>query len=765
MPAVQHTAFNGGEISPWVGVRHDLEKYRASCQKLENFLLTPYGGVFSRPGLAYVGKAKHADRSHRLVAFRFSTSTTYLLEFGHLTLRVWSRNSLSLVESAPGVPLEIATPYEEGDLSSLQFAQANDVLYIASPARQPQKLSRVTATNWTLEAFAPSRAPQYFKNEDDTLKITPSGKDGVITLSASKDYFSTEDVGTTMAIEHPQSGTTAPISLSASANSSVLYADREIRAQTNGTWYGNLYIQSSPNNEDWTTLRHLNSNGNANFNVTILVDEPIYIRLVFGATPGTPSGNPTASLEGFTGKTTGYVRINSVSNSTTASGTVLKRLGNTVATTLHSRAAWGPRYGYPAAVSFHEQRLWWAGTEKQPNSLWASKIDAYEEYALGTRADDALAFTPAENEQHRIQWMVSQQSLLIGSEASEWVMGSRGQEVGSSATNFSIKRHGSNGGDGVQALMVNNVAIFLQRGGRKIREMAWSFESEAYVATDLTILSEHITRGGVVGMALQQQPFAVVWCVTGGGEMAAFTYDRAQNVTGWARHITRGEFESVAVVYGESAEDEVWVSVKRQLSGQTVRTIERFQPNHLATLDDRRQADCFCVDCGKAYAGPATTTITGLGHLEGETVQILADGAVHADRVVTGGQITLEHEATRVAIGLGFSARLVPTSPEFSDGTTSTHGSERRPWEVTVRLYRSLGFRVSGTGGKTWDRAQFRRSGDHMDQPTSLFDGDFRLPVTAPHALQTEILIEQDQPLPLCVLSATTRMAFTRDQA
>ena len=180
--------------------------------------------------------------------------------------------------------------------------------------------------------------------------------------------------------------------------------------------------------------------------------------------------------------------------------------------------------------------------------------------------------------------------------------------------------------------------MFVQRASRKVRELVYNFDSDSYQAPDLTVLAEHITDSGITEMAFQQEPDNIVWCVLTDGRFVGMTYRREENVVGWHEHIIGGSFgsgnavvESVAVIPGDLNEDNVYLVVKRTINGATARYIETFSNFDFGT----DVQDAFFVDSGLTYSGSAATTISGLNHLEGQSVSILANGATHPNKTVS----------------------------------------------------------------------------------------------------------------------------------
>ena len=208
--------------------------------------------------------------------------------------------------------------------------------------------------------------------------------------------------------------------------------------------------------------------------------------------------------------------------------------------------------------------------------------------------------------------------------------------------------------------------MFIQRQGRKVRELTFAFEKDGWVAPDLTILANHITGKGIVETAFQQQPDAVFWIVTSDGKFRGMTYERDQNVVGWHPHTTDGEVESVATVYGGQGADEAWLAVKHTINGATARYIERVHPNHRDEFEDEDSANYWYLDCAiRRVTADKQGVISGLSHLEGKTVSVYADGAVQPDRTVSGGSITLEYPARNVLAGLRYTSTLKPMKIEI----------------------------------------------------------------------------------------------------
>jgi hypothetical protein len=444
-----------------------------------------------------------------------------------------------------------------------------------------------------------------------------------------------------------------------------------------------------------------------------------------------------------------------------ATGDVVNDLGGTTATKLWSEGAFSSRRGFPRTVTLHEQRLIFAGTSHKPLTIWGSVTDDFENFRYSTNDDGAFSFSLSANESNPVNWMTSQGSLLIGTAGDEWTLGASDDTQSLGPTNVSAQRQSSYGSKYLQARIVNEVVLFCQRQGRKVRELTYAFEKDGWVAPDLTLLANHITGGEIVETAFQQQPDAIFWAITGSGNLIGMTYERDQNVVGWHRHTTEGEFESVATIYGGSNPDEVWFSTRRTVNGSTVRYIERMKSDHRDTMEDEDKPNWWYLDCAK-QSTPASATVTGLSHLEGLEVSILKDGSVHPERTVASGTITLKSSAAKVLVGLPFTSVIKPMKlvADLQDGTSQ--GRRARVPRLVAKLYKSLGGKYS-TDGAQWFDLFARSAGDAMDDSPPAFTGDKKVYTGGTYADSAEVTLKQELPLPMTVLAIVAKWEATGD--
>ena len=765
MPNLLVTALNAGELSPYMDARTDVAKYNSGCRRLENMVVLPYGGVYRRAGTEYLGEAKLSDKRCRLIPFNFSTTTRFVLEFGHLYLRVWGNNSQVL---SGGSPLEVVTPYTEDELRELQYAQLNDIMYLAHGNHAPRKLTRVSDTNWTLTTVAFDYPPLLDMNTS-AVTIASSAASGNATLTASASTFQSGHIGSQWAIQWPRSSGSLNTTIDANKIATgTLDIQGDWTITTVGTWLGTVRILRIPRTAmdsnggsgftDYEVVREFNSLTTArNFTATGTETERVGLKLQIANYVS--NTNARVFLESTDFNSGGTVTINSVASGTSAGATVNKWLGSTItATTQWSEGAFSVLRGYPRTVTFYQQRLVYGGTNHQPNTIWASRVDDFDNFQLGTKEDDAVSFTIASNEGNRINWLFGQRGLIVGTSGDEWTVSGASDGDPFSATNISARRQASYGSKYMRAVLLNDVLLFVQRRGRKVRELTYSFEKDGWLAPDLTVLAEHITQGEITELAFQQQPDAVLWSVRGDGQLIGMSYERDQEVVAWHRHLTDGEFESVATVYGlDSNDDEVWFCVKRTINGQTKRYIERFKSDFRAQFDNETKEDWWYLDCAARYSGTPATVITGLSHLEGKSVGILADGAVQPSKTVSGGQITLDTAASKVLVGLSYTSLIQPMKFDFPTQSGPTRGLNKRINRMTVSLYKSLGGQAS-TDGSEWLWIYPRDFDDPMDDSPEPLSGDREIVLAGNYSPNADIYLRQTLPYPFTVRALVIKL-------
>ena len=634
-------SFNSGELSPMMLRRSGFAKYQNGAKELENMLILSQGPTMRRPGTKYIAEVKtSADEAH-LIPFEFSKSDAYVLEFGDLYFRVYRNGGVVLDGASPD---ETVTVFSDHQLSGLQHVQRANDMYIVDANHPPQKVTRADHDDWTIADVDFQTGPFLAENETTTFTIASSGTTGTVTLTASggTPFNDPCHVGSLWRINHRVVSASFSGSFAGDGSSSTLPVGGAWDASTKGTWTGTVTVERSDDaGSTWEQASgaSVSSVNDDNMDHSATETEPgiIYRMTMSNHSSGTATYNFSAQEYIHIG----IVKITAVASSTSATATVLTDLASTDATFRWSEGSWSDFRGWPQTIETYEQRMFYGGSESYPQTVWATKTasgadDDYENMLEGVDDDDALIYIlPGQNP---IQWMNAQTYLLVGTLSGVGRWGSSDDATAITPTQpTSFRLQAQHGAKFLQAVLVGDAVLYVERGGDRVREFVYTLERDRFIAPDLTVLSEHITGDGIIDIAYQSRPDSVLWCVLADGDIATLTYQREQEVVGWTRHTTEGSYESITVIPGVD-EDEVWVVVNRTVNSSTVRYVEQFQPVDWGS----DQADMFFVDSGLTFDGGDAVNITGATEADPIVVTVdvyPTDGA--GDNLADGDQIKI----------------------------------------------------------------------------------------------------------------------------
>lgn len=409
---------------------------------------------------------------------------------------------------------------------------------------------------------------------------------------------------------------------------------------------------------------------------------------------------------------------------------------------------------YPAAVSYFEQRRCFAGSINKPQNILMTKsgTESNMSYSLPIKDDDRISFRVASREANAIRHVVPLTQLLLLTADAEWRVSSVNSDAITPNT-ISVRPQSYVGASNVQPVVVNNSLIYAASRGGHARELGYSLQANGFISGDLSIRSAHLFDNlDIMDMAYSKAPYPIVWFTSSNGKLLGLTYVPEQQIGAWHQHDTDGEFESCAVI-AEGSEDRLYVIVKRTINGATVRMVERIASRQFAT-----QEDAFFVDCGLTYDSTPATTISGLGHLEGKTVSILADGAVHPQRVVTSGAITLDQAASKVHIGLPITADLQTLPVAMQIDNAFGQGRAKNVNRVWLRVYRSSGIFVGPSLDLLAEAKQ--RTTETYGSPPELKSEEIQIMVPPSWGDSGQVYVRQSDPLPLTIASLTLEVAM-----
>ncbi len=609
------------------------------------------GPVIRRPGSKYIATA--GSGAPILLSFDYSIDDVYIIEAGNEYMRFY-RNGGQILDS--GSTYEISTEFQTAELENLRYAQVDNLMYIVNGTDPAQVLTRSGHASWTIADVDFSMVPYLPENAVVDSTIAASATTGSVTLTAAgsgNTPFDEGHVGASFRINHQAVSIKVSGTLIADGSSSELVIGGEFDVVTKGTWTGDVILERSiDGGSTWAaTAAQKHSENDDNLNYTGIEEE---IDTIYRLTMDNyVIGSATYTLTAHAYIHAGIAEITAVASSTVATATLTTTLYSTDATDKWSESTWSAYRGYPKTVVFHQQKLIYGGSESYPTRLWFSKTgeEGYDDFTYG--AEDTDAFEIGLQGQNEIQWLMSQNYLLIGTSGSVGRYGEQNQPVTPTTPGYQDETpHGS---ANISAVRTSDAIIYIERGDTKVRELSYTIQYDKYVSPNLTILAENITQAGIVDIAFQLRPDPVLWCVLDDGDMAIMTYQREHSVIAWSLITTDGYYESVKAIPGSSGEDEVWTVVKRTIRGVDYRYIEQFQPRNWGTDQD----DCWFTDSSLDYDSIATADFSGLDHLIGETVSVYADGVIHSEQVVdSSGEITIDIAAERVIIGLPYTSKF-----------------------------------------------------------------------------------------------------------
>lgn len=722
---VLQRSFAGGEVTPEFFGRIDDVKYATGAAKMRNFIALPHGPATNRPGTAFVREVKTSAKKTRLIPFSYSTTQTMVLEFGDLYIRFHTQGATLL---SPSVSAWLtATAYTVGDLRS----ESGTKYYCTTAHTSGTFATDLAAGKWyALPASGEYEIPSPYI-EADLFDLHYVQSADVLTL-VHPNYAPRElrRIGATeweLTVISFVPDLAAPTGVSAVATvgaGATTYRYKVTAVSSTG-------LDESLPSSSASCTNNLLTSGNKN-------------TVSWSAVTGAARYNVYKEASGL------YGYIGQADGTSFVDENIAADFGQTPPNSNNPFASTGD---YPGAVSYFEQRRCFAGTINKPQNIWMTRsgTESNLNYSIPTRDDDSIQFRVAAREANTIRHIVPLGDLILLTGSAEWRITSVNSDV-ITPTTTSVRPQSYIGANNVQPVIVNNNMLYAASRGGHVREMSYNFNANGFITGDLSLRAPHLFDGlTIADLTFAKSPQPIAWLVSSDGKLLGLTYVPEQQVGAWHQHDTDGLFESCCVV-AEGNEDALYVVVKREIDGNDVRYVERMASRLFADPED-----AFFVDCGLTYDGAPADTISGLDHLEGKTVSILADGAVHPQREVAGGEITLDIEASVIHIGLPIEADLqtLPLAMQIDGYGQGRYKNVNKAW---LRVYRSSGIFVGPDEDHLVEAKQ--RTTEDYGTPPALKSQEIPVMTTPAWADSGQVFIRQSDPLPLTIVSLTLEVAL-----
>jgi hypothetical protein len=782
---------------------------------MENMIPLSEGGAMRRAGTRYVAEIKNSAVKGRLKRFEFSTTQSYIIEMGEQAFRFYknqgqivSQNITASITNGTFASNITNWTDRSGAGSSISHDSTNNRMSLVSNGTTDAHAEQQVTNSSAVEHIIRFRV---YGSPGDVVKLrvgtSSTGTEIVDDFEASVGFHTyaftataadfyvqfLHSTGKTLGIDDVSLIDDSPVELTTPYTEAQLfqvggpqsadvlylfhgsYPTYKLERRGHSTWsLVEVAWQDGPWLEVNTTTTTLAPSATTGLGITITASSTTGINGGDGF-KSTDVGRLVRIDNPSSGVDWGWGIITEYTSATAVKVDIKRDFLSTSADTRFRLGSWSETTGYPSVGAFYEQRLTAANTTDQPQNFWMSNTGDFENYSPdsanvsdnwdGTvQDDDSIDFEISADNVNAIRWLsAGEDTLSIGTSGGEWIPKSDGIVL--TPSDISVRRQTTHGSAQIEPVRVDNIVLFTQRAKRKIREFGFTFESDGFKAFDMTRLAQHITRGDVVEMAFAEEPDSLCWVVRGDGQLPSMTFRRQEDVVGWARHILGGSFgsgdsvvESVASIPGTNGSgqthdstnrDEVWVIVKRTINGATKRYCEMFERDYEQGQD---QEDAYYLDSMLTYDSSSTSTISGLSHLEGQTVGVYADGAIQSDKTVSSGSISLDSAASVVQVGLRYAHLYKTLKIEGGNPMGTAIGKKKRLHGITVAVLNSLTLKIGPATGNL-QSLDFRSISDPMDEVAPLFTGEKFIEFEGDWETDTRVIVQSDDPAPFVLLA------------
>jgi hypothetical protein len=681
------TSFDYGEVSNSLRSRTDTNVYSHAAEKVRNFFIRSEGGLEKRFGTkpwATIGLTPSGSATRpqvRLEPFIFSDDEKYIVSFEAGKILVFQLDPSSsfnptLVQTITQTTTSVNLPWSQSEVEQLTYAQSGDVMFIAHTKYPTVKLVRTGLTSFQVEYFAfetstdgNTKFQPYHAFHDTGVTIACNGTTGSgKTLTTSASHFVSGHVGTTFLIGETDVEITA-VASGTSATGTI-----------KGTLRQQLQIDALETVEGSDKVLVTHALHGLAPSASITIDRAA---AVGGISASNINGSRTVA-EVLDENTYEITAASSASSSAIGGGS--PRIATGAATTEWAEQSYSAVRGYPAAVTFHEGRLWFAGSQAQPSHLWASKSNRFFNFDVGDGDDDdSIDLSAGVGSFNQIRHLVSNRDLQVFTNEAEFFVPAFTTSPVTPAT-AQVRRQTPFGSSFVTPRPFDGATSYVQSTGNAVREYIFSDSEGAYVSTDISVLSSHlvvapfqqtITKGAL------SKPESFAFFVNSDGSLAVFYSMRADKKAGWSLWETDGKFQSIA-----SIGDRLFCVVERDNGSGS-------QAFYLEELQESMPMD-YC----NLYSGSNGVFSVSSNFANGAKVKVVSGTDFLGEYTVASGNVdvsALEPALSSAYIGYSFTPILqtLPLDAEISNGPLT--GQPRRVASVILDLNETLSVSVNDT--------------------------------------------------------------------
>lgn len=713
------TNFASGELNPLMRFRSDTGAYQNGASKLRNVSLLNTGGVTRRPGTIHLDVLSARSR---LISFDFDENERYVLAFSANALTVYSINGVLLTTVTSNAS------WSASELFELTYTQVGDTMIVAHQSWAPRIIRRTGSSTFTITPLAFDQSVNgdktyqpYYKFADDSVTLSCSATTGSVTVTASAPVFSSDYVGLRLkwqTVEVEITGYTDASNLTGTIRG-TLQAEYDIdpfRSTLGSSVIEVTHVLHGFSSGQNVTISGANGFGgieaaalNGSKTITV-VDDNVYTFTI--------TGSPTESVDG--------------------GGPSVKYTSSSTATRTWYEPVFSTPNGWPAAVAFHEGRLWFGGTTSQPDGLYGSTVNQYFNFDVGEGLDNqAIQVSIGSEDISNIQHLISNRDLQIFTATGEFVAA---KPIGKPLTpsDTRVSRQTPYGSSKVTPIPFDGGTLFVQSSGKSVREFIYADTENSYASTDLSLLAGHLIvsprdMAVLYGTTTRNEQYAAV--VNSDGTLAIFHSARAEGLAGWTLwSASDGSFDSVC-----SVNNTLYVSVLRDGSY----ALEKFAPD-----------DSLTVDSSRTYTAgtPGTVWIVDSA-LDGETVHVFGDGEYLGEHIISSSTLTLEDPVSTITVGYNYTPEIKTLPANIMLPSGSMAGMPKRITKVYVGLDTTLGVSVEG------NRLILRHVTDDLSINVEPYSGIAEFYILG-YYKEAQVTLSQVDPVKMRVLGLNMEVAF-----